>query len=86
MSSKKSKNKSNDNNKNAFVRDIDEDNRKKNYNNKGGNVNSLSTLDYIQATVQKDVQEGLLALARMKPDNPIEFLGKYLYEKSKKKK
>ena len=86
MSSKKSKNKSNDNNKNAFVRDIDEDNRRKNYNNKGGNVNSLSTLDYIQATVQKDVQEGLLALARMKPDNPIEFLGKYLYEKSKKKK
>ena len=86
MSSKKSKNKLNDNNKNAFVRDIDEDNRRKNYNNKGGNVNSLSTLDYIQATVQKDVQEGLLALARMKPDNPIEFLGKYLYEKSKKKK
>jgi hypothetical protein len=86
MSSKKSKNKSNDNNKNAFVRDIDEDNRKKNYNNKGDSVNSLPTLDYIQATVQKDVQEGLLALARMKPDNPIEFLGKYLYEKSKKKK
>ena len=85
-SKKKDKNKSSDKNKNAFVRDIDADNRKNNNNNKGDDVRSLPTLDYIEATVQKDVQEGLIGLARLKPDNPIEFLGKYLYDKSKKKK
>jgi len=85
-SKKKDRNKSNSEYKNAYVKDYDEDNYKNNKNSKEDKVRSLPTIEYIEATVQKDVQEGLLALARSKPDNPIEFLGKYLYDKSKKKK
>jgi len=46
----------------------------------------LPTLDYIRVTVQEEVQQGLLKVAREKPDNPIEFLGKFLVNASKKKK
>ena len=47
-------------------------------------IKLLPTMDYLQVTVQKEVQQGLLRVARLKPKNPIEFLGKYLIEKSKK--
>ena len=83
-SKKKDRNKSNSEYKNAYVKDYDEDNYKNNKNSKEDKVRSLPTIEYIEATVQKDVQEGLLALARERPDNPVEFLGKYLYNKSKK--
>ena len=46
----------------------------------------MPTLDYIRVTVQEEVQQGLLKVAREKPDNPIEFLGKFLVNASKKKK
>ena len=46
-------------------------------------IKNLPTSEYIQATVQKDVEEGLLNLAKLQPKNPIEFLGNYLIEKSK---
>jgi len=60
------------------------------YNNDDTNlqktkINSLPTLDYIRITVQKDVQQGLLNVARARPDNPIEYLGKYLIGEAKKK-
>ena len=85
-SKKKEKNKSNSEYKNAYVNDYDDGNNRNNKSNKEAEIRSLPTIEYIEATVQKDVQEGLLELARSKPDNPIEFLGKYLYDKSKKKK
>ena len=46
-------------------------------------IKNLPTSEYIKATVQKDVEEGLLNLAKIQPANPIEFLGNYLIEKSK---
>jgi len=85
--SKRKKDKSNSKrNKDAFVNDYEEDNNKNKNNIKQDDIRALPNLDYIQATVQKDVQEGLLKVAREKPDNPIYFLGEYLYNKSKKKK
>ena len=85
--SKRKKDKSNSKrNKDDFENDYEEDNNKNKNNIKQDDIRALSNLDYIQATVQKDVQEGLLKVAREKPDNPIYFLGEYLYNKSKKKK
>ena len=85
-SRRKDKNKVNsNNNKNAFVRDLQEDNNNNNdKDTKKAILKSLPTVEYFQATVQKDVQQGLLKVARLKPANPIEFLGKYLLEKYKK--
>ena len=51
--------------------------------NKEDEIRSLPTLDYIQLTVQKEVQQGLLEVARKKPKKPIKFLGEYLVQKSK---
>lgn len=34
--------------------------------------------EYIKETVGKDLVNGLVALARAKPENPVEFLGQYL--------
>ena len=79
--SKSKKDKSNSKrNKDAFDNDYEEDNNKNKNNIKQDDIRALSNLDYIQATVQKDVQEGLLKVAREKPDNPIYFLGEYLYD------
>ena len=84
--SKSKKEKSNSKkNKNAFVSDYEEDNNKIKNNDQKADLRTLSNFDYIQVTVQKDIQEGLLKVAREKPDNPIYFLGEYLYNKSKKK-
>ena len=46
-------------------------------------IKKLPTFEYIQATVQKEVEQGLMNIALLKPSNPIEFLGNYLIEKSK---
>ena len=86
MSSKKKTKKSNKVTKNAYVNDLDEGNIKNDQNMQKGTINSLPTLDYIKVTVQKEVQDGLLKVAREKLSNPIEFLGKYLISESKKKK
>ena len=72
--------------KNAYVNNLDEENNKVNNNVQKGTINSLPTLDYIKVTVQEEVQQGLLKVAREKPDNPIQFLGKFLVNASKKKK
>jgi len=72
--------------KNAYVNNLYDENSNDNNNLQKAKINSLPTLDYIRVTVQKEVQQGLLKVAREKPDNPIEFLGKYLVNESKKKK
>ena len=46
-------------------------------------IKNLPSFEYIQATVQKEVEQGLMNIALLKPANPIEFLGNYLIEKSK---
>ena len=89
--SSKNKDKKSEKNKDAYVKDYDEndyDNNNKTKNkskNKEDEIRSLPTLDYIQLTVQKEVQQGLLEVARKKPKKPIKFLGEYLVQKSKYK-
>ena len=89
--SSKNKDKKSKKNKDAYVKDYDEndyDNNNKTKNkskNKEDEIRSLPTLDYIQLTVQKEVQQGLLEVARKKPKKPIKFLGEYLVQKSKYK-
>ena len=90
MSSRK-KDKNSKKNKDAYVKDYDKDNyedknkskSKSKSKNKEDEIRSLPTLDYIQLTVQKEVQQGLLEVARKKPKKPIKFLGEYLVQKSK---
>ena len=72
--------------KNAYVSNLGDENNNDTKNLQKSKINSLPTLDYIRVTVQKEVQQGLLDVARKKPDNPIEYLGKYLISESKKKK
>ena len=86
MSTKKKNNtKTTKASKNAFVSNLDEDNNIDTKNLNKAKINSLPTLDYIRVTVQNEVQEGLLKLARDRPPNPIEYLGKYLLSAAKKK-
>ena len=85
MSSKKRSKKGTKKEKNAYVNDLDQSNNKVNTNLQKTTINSLPTLDYIRVTVQKEVQDGLLKVAREKPNNPIEYLGKYLIGVAKKK-
>ena len=65
---------------------IEEENNEENNKLNSEEIKNLSTLEYIQYTVQKEVQQGMLNVARLKPSNPIEYLGNYLLEKSKNKK
>lgn len=85
MSSKKKGKKTKDQ-KNAYVNNLNDEDNIGNNNIQKTKVNSLPTLDYIRVTVQKEVQEGLLKVAKQKPPNPIEYLGKYLVEQARKKK
>ena len=88
MSSRK-KDKNSKKNKDVYVKDYDEDNydnknkSKSKSKNKEDEIKSVPTLDYIQLTVQKEVQQGLLEVARKKPKKPIKFLGEFLVQKSK---
>ena len=63
-------------------KDFENDNNRNN-NKNIGIIKNLPTSEYIEATVQKDVEQGLLNLAKLQPSKPIEFLGNYLIEKSK---
>lgn len=72
--------------KNAYVNNLDDGYNNDDTNLQKTKINSLPTLDYIRVTVQKEVQQGLLNVARTRPDNPIEYLGKFLLGESKKKK
>lgn len=46
----------------------------------------ISTRAYLEQTVVSVVQEGMLELARTKPDNPLEFLGNFILERAKQNK
>ena len=46
-------------------------------------VQSVRT--YLEETVTAAIQEGMMKLVEQKPENPLEFLGNFLIEKSKKK-
>ena len=39
---------------------------------------------YLEETVTAAIQEGMMKLVEQKPENPLEFLGNFLIEKSKK--
>ena len=43
----------------------------------------ISTRAYLEETVVSVVQEGMLELARTKPDNPLEFLGNFILQRAK---
>jgi hypothetical protein len=49
------------------------------------NVPIQSVRAYLEETVTAAVQEGMMELVKKKPENPLEFLGNFLIEKSKKK-
>ena len=44
-----------------------------------------STRAYLESTVTSVVQEGMLELAKTRPDNPLEFLGNFILNKAKEK-
>jgi protein dpy-30 len=44
-----------------------------------------STRAYLESTVTAVVQEGMLELAKTRPDNPLEFLGNFILNKAKEK-
>lgn len=53
---------------------------------RGGSVDKksmASTRQYLEATVVNAVMQGMAELSKQRPDNPLEFLGNYLIEKSK---
>ena len=53
-----------------------------NYNPRN-KMSNLSSDEYLKATVQSVLEQGLLNMAMLHPSNPIKFLGNYLLEKSK---
>ena len=64
-----------------------------NDNNKNENSNTkqnekidlkdLPSYEYFQRTVQKEIQLGLMNVSKLKPSDPIKYLGEFLLEKSK---
>ena len=48
-------------------------------NQKDNNSNQIEpVIPYLEQTVYEVVQKGLIELDKTRPDNPLEFLGKYL--------
>lgn len=45
--------------------------------------NAISTRQYLESTVVNAVMQGMAELSKQRPDNPLEFLGNYLINKSK---
>ena len=73
---------SSDNKENKESSPQNNDNNNDN-NAKEVNIKELPTYEYFQKTVQKEVQQGLLNVSKLKPADPIKYLGEYLLEKSK---
>ena len=78
-----SKNTNKNNNSNLNSQKIEEN--KNEDNNLNNNINNLPTSDYIKMTVEKELIEGLFLLSQEQPENPIEYLGNFLINKSKEK-
>ena len=52
---------------------------------KEDNLKNLSSRAYLESTVVSTVMQGMAELANKKPDNPLEWLGNYIINESKKK-
>ena len=71
-------------NKESPPKNSDNNNNNNSENNtKEANIKELPTYEYFQRTVQKEIQQGLLNVSKLKPADPIKYLGEYLLEKSK---
>ena len=46
-------------------------------------IKNLPSYEYFQKTVQKEIQLGLMNVSKLKPSDPIKYLGEFLIEKSK---
>ncbi len=79
------------------INDIDEMNKSNNINktkseknetqkNTNNLLQTLSTRSYLEQTVTDVVMQGMTELAKIRPDNPLEFLGNYILSKSKSNK
>ena len=56
----------------------------KNNNSKENiDIKNLPSYEYFQKTVQKEIQLGLMNVSKLKPSDPIKYLGEFLLEKSK---
>ena len=47
------------------------------------NIKDLPSYEYFQKTVQSEIQLGLMNVSKLKPSDPIKYLGEFLLEKSK---
>ena len=56
---------------------------KSNVSNEQIDIKKLPSYEYFQKTVQKEIESGLIEISKIKPSNPIKYLGNYLIEKSK---
>ena len=59
---------------------------KENTNSKSkenNDIKELPSYEYFQKTVQKEIQVGLMNVSKLKPSDPIKYLGEFLLEKSK---
>lgn len=45
--------------------------------------NAASSRQYLESTVVKAVMQGMAELTKIRPDNPLEYLGNYLIKMSK---
>ena len=61
----------------------DNNNVKQKENSNNTNLKDLPSYEYFQKTVQKEIQLGLMNLSKLKPADPIKYLGEFLLEKSK---
>ena len=85
MSSENNNNEEENNNK-VENENNDENKKEENNNSKSKeniNIKDLPSYEYFQRTVQKEIQIGLMNLSKLKPSNPIKYLGEFLLEKSK---
>lgn len=50
-----------------------------------GEMNQLSARAYLEQSVVSVLMQGMQEVAKQRPDNPLEFLGRYLIDASKNK-
>ncbi len=54
-------------------------NKKANQNQNENNMNQIEpVMPYLEQTIYEVLQKGLIELDKNRPDDPLEFLGKYL--------
>jgi hypothetical protein len=66
---------------------IMENDEEKNISEKQPNLfNVTSTRAYLEQTVTEVVMQGMTELAKLRPENPLEFLGNYILSRAKSNK